>query len=294
MSLVPALEVSSTSTSTSSAGGCGTRAICSSGPISSGSAARAASTCRGPLRGCCPPSSGATGWRQKAKRKGGPGRPETTSSWPPARATCRPTRCRWRSHMRCSATAARSSLRTSGSEIHDAAGRVLREFDLPPRRHAQIDPEYRAVILEGLHDAAQSPRGTSYRSSAASRCRSPARPGPRTIRPHEDQSWHAVLAPYPNPEIVTDRDRRGRWLRRRIGGSGGRGNPRPVFPRAPVRQGRRRRREGPDELRDARPPRPSRALLGAARDRRSGSAFLLWMGPSPSPRRRSPPSAYLR
>ena len=41
-----------------------------------------------------------------------PGRPATTSSWRPARATCRPTRCSWRSPTPRSATAARSSPRT--------------------------------------------------------------------------------------------------------------------------------------------------------------------------------------
>ena len=59
----------------------------------------------------CRASSGATSSTRKAKPNG-PGRPATTSSWRPARATCRPTRCRWRSPTPRSATAARSSPRT--------------------------------------------------------------------------------------------------------------------------------------------------------------------------------------
>ena len=91
-----------------------------------------------------------------------------------------------------------------GLEVEDAAGRVLHEFDPGPRRHVHIDPEYRAAILEGLHEAAQSPGGHLRRQlRRASRCRSPARPGRRERPAHHDQSWYAVLAPYPDPEIVT-------------------------------------------------------------------------------------------
>ena len=48
-------------------------------------------------------------------------------------------------------------------EVDDAAGRV-RAGDSTPARGATstINPEYRAAILEGLHDAAQAPGGTSY------------------------------------------------------------------------------------------------------------------------------------
>ena len=48
-----------------------------------------------------------------------------------------------------------------GMQVEDAAGRVLREFDSKPRRHVHVDPAYRAAILEGLHEAAQTPGGTS-------------------------------------------------------------------------------------------------------------------------------------
>src|SRR5436305_319386 len=47
-----------------------------------------------------------------------------------------------------------------GKEIDDPAGRVLKEIAPAPRRHVHIDPQYRAAILEGLHDAAQNGRGT--------------------------------------------------------------------------------------------------------------------------------------
>jgi penicillin-binding protein 2 len=90
-----------------------------------------------------------------------------------------------------------------GMEIEDAAGRVLKEFDPKPQRHVQIDPATRAVIMEGLHDAAQGGRGTSsaifseFPIEVAGKTGTAERPG------HADQSWYCILAPYPNPRMVT-------------------------------------------------------------------------------------------
>jgi penicillin-binding protein 2 len=90
-----------------------------------------------------------------------------------------------------------------GMEIEDAAGRVQREFDPGSRRHLKMNPGTRSVILEGLHDAAQGPSGTShvvfdsFPIPVAGKTGTAERPG------HADQSWYAVLAPYPNPRIVT-------------------------------------------------------------------------------------------
>jgi penicillin-binding protein 2 len=90
-----------------------------------------------------------------------------------------------------------------GMEVEDAAGRVLKEFDPQPRRKIEIDSDYRAAILEGLHQAAQAPGGTSYGVfggfpvDVAGKTGTAERPG------HGDQSWYAVVAPYPDPRIVT-------------------------------------------------------------------------------------------
>jgi penicillin-binding protein 2 len=90
-----------------------------------------------------------------------------------------------------------------GMEVEDAAGRVLREFDPKPRRKVKIDPGARSVIMEGLHDAAQGPGGTSepvfgsFPIPVAGKTGTAERPG------HADQSWYCILAPYPNPRIVT-------------------------------------------------------------------------------------------
>ncbi len=90
-----------------------------------------------------------------------------------------------------------------GLAVEDAAGRVLKEFEYPVRRHVKIDPTYRREILEGLHEAAQVPPGTaapvfeSFPMEIAGKTGTAERPG------HGDQSWFISLSPYPDPDIVT-------------------------------------------------------------------------------------------
>jgi penicillin-binding protein 2 len=90
-----------------------------------------------------------------------------------------------------------------GKEVTDAAGRVLEEFAPPSRRHVQIDPEHRSVILEGLHDAAQAPEGTSYEVFGGFPVPVAGKTGTAQRDGQADQSWYLVLAPYPDPKIVT-------------------------------------------------------------------------------------------
>jgi penicillin-binding protein 2 len=90
-----------------------------------------------------------------------------------------------------------------GMQVDDAAGRVLKEFDPPPRRHVHMDPAYREAILEGLHDAAQNGAGTSFAVFGNFPIPVAGKTGTAERPPHADQSWYGVLAPYPNPRIVT-------------------------------------------------------------------------------------------
>jgi penicillin-binding protein 2 len=90
-----------------------------------------------------------------------------------------------------------------GREVDDSAGRVLHEFEPGPQRHVHIDPTYRADILEGLHDAAQNGGGTSFAVFGGFPIEVAGKTGTAQRPPHADQSWYAVLAPYPNPKIVT-------------------------------------------------------------------------------------------
>jgi penicillin-binding protein 2 len=90
-----------------------------------------------------------------------------------------------------------------GKEITDAAGRVLKEFAPPPRRHVKMNPANRDVILEGLHEAAQTPGGTSYEVFGGFPIPVAGKTGTAQRVGHADQSWYIVMAPYPNPKIVT-------------------------------------------------------------------------------------------
>ncbi len=90
-----------------------------------------------------------------------------------------------------------------GKEVEDSAGRVMREFQPGPQRHVHIDPTHRAEILEGLHDAAQTPSGTSYDIFGGYPIEVAGKTGTAQRPPYADQSWYAILAPYPNPKIVT-------------------------------------------------------------------------------------------
>ena len=90
-----------------------------------------------------------------------------------------------------------------GMEVEDPAGRVLKEFDPAPRRKVKIDPAHRTAIMEGLHQAAQGPQGTSYGIFGGFPIEVAGKTGTAQRPPHADQSWYAILAPYPDPRIVT-------------------------------------------------------------------------------------------
>ncbi len=90
-----------------------------------------------------------------------------------------------------------------GMELEDAAGRVLDEFKPPAQRKVRIDPAWQRVIMEGLHDSAQAPEGTSYPVFGGFPIPVAGKTGTAQRPPHADQAWYVVLAPYPNPRIVT-------------------------------------------------------------------------------------------
>jgi len=91
-----------------------------------------------------------------------------------------------------------------GLEVMDPAGRVLREIDPGPRRHVDIKPETRQLIMEGLHLATSGPGGTAtpvfneFPIAIAGKTGTAERAGHAY-----NQSWFISLAPYPNPNIVT-------------------------------------------------------------------------------------------
>ncbi len=88
-------------------------------------------------------------------------------------------------------------------ELQDAAGRVLKEFEFPIRREFAVDPASRSAIMAGLHASAQEPEGTSYPVFGGFPVPVAGKTGTAERPPHNDQAWYVVLAPYPNPRIVT-------------------------------------------------------------------------------------------
>jgi penicillin-binding protein 2 len=89
-----------------------------------------------------------------------------------------------------------------GMEVQDSNGSVVQEIDPGSQRHVDIDPQYRAAILEGLHLAAQAPGGTSYPVFGNFPIPMAGKTGTAERPPQGDQSWYMCVAPYPNPKIV--------------------------------------------------------------------------------------------
>jgi len=89
-----------------------------------------------------------------------------------------------------------------GLRVEDPAGRTIQEIEPAPRRHVDIDPAWQRVIMEGLHDAAMAPGGTSYPIFGGYPVEIAGKTGTAERPPHGDQSWYVALAPYPDPKYV--------------------------------------------------------------------------------------------
>ena len=86
--------------------------------------------------------------------------------------------------------------------VEDPSGRVVQEVTPEPRRQVGIDPLWRDTIMEGLHDAAMAPGGTSYSVFGGFPVQVAGKTGTAERPPFGDQSWYVVMAPYPDPEVV--------------------------------------------------------------------------------------------
>src|SRR5262249_8211349 len=95
-----------------------------------------------------------------------------------------------------------------GMEVTQGNGQIVQEINPAPQRHVDIKPQYRSVILEGIHEAAQSPGGTSYPVFGNYPVQVAGKTGTAVRYPYGypgqevDQSWYVLLAPYPNPKVV--------------------------------------------------------------------------------------------
>jgi penicillin-binding protein 2 len=89
-----------------------------------------------------------------------------------------------------------------GLEVDDPDGRVVQEINPAPQRHVNINPSYSHIILGALHEAAQSPGGTSYSVFGNYSIPVAGKTGTAQRVGQQDQSWYVVLAPYPNPQVA--------------------------------------------------------------------------------------------
>lgn len=90
-----------------------------------------------------------------------------------------------------------------GLEVEDAAGRPIEELTFEAKRRIKFKRRWQEDIMSGLHAAAQAPGGTSYDTFKAFPVDVAGKTGTAERPPNGDQAWFAVLAPYPNPRIVT-------------------------------------------------------------------------------------------
>jgi penicillin-binding protein 2 len=89
-----------------------------------------------------------------------------------------------------------------GNRVEDQDGRVIQEIQPEPKRQVDIDPAWRQTILDGLHDAATQPGGTSYPVFGEYPVQIAGKTGTAERPGHLDQSWYIALAPYPDPKYV--------------------------------------------------------------------------------------------
>ena len=90
-----------------------------------------------------------------------------------------------------------------GMRVDDPAGRTIQEINPAPRRHVDIDPGWRQVIMAGLNDAAMEPGGTSYPVFGGFPVQIAGKTGTAERGlDRADQAWYVALAPYPDPQYV--------------------------------------------------------------------------------------------
>jgi penicillin-binding protein 2 len=89
-----------------------------------------------------------------------------------------------------------------GLRIEDPQGRAIQEIAPAPRGEVEIDPAWQRTIMEGLHDAAMAPGGTSYDLFGGYPVEIAGKTGTAERPPNPDQSWYVAVAPYDDPKYV--------------------------------------------------------------------------------------------
>jgi penicillin-binding protein 2 len=92
-----------------------------------------------------------------------------------------------------------------GMEIDDAQGRVVQVLPYPAARHVHLNDEDLSLVMEGIHDAASEPGGTSADVWAGwDQAQHPVfgKTGTAEHVGKEDQSWYMCYVADPNRPIV--------------------------------------------------------------------------------------------
>jgi penicillin-binding protein 2 len=89
-----------------------------------------------------------------------------------------------------------------GNAIQDGAGRLIEQLRWPARRKVAIPASYRSAIMEGLHEAATEPGGTSADIFSGYPYPIYGKTGTAERAPNPDQAWYAVYVDAPTKPIV--------------------------------------------------------------------------------------------
>jgi penicillin-binding protein 2 len=88
------------------------------------------------------------------------------------------------------------------AQVENTDGAAIQEFPTPGRRRTGIQANYRQAIMQGLHQAANQPGGTSYPVFKNFPVPIAGKTGTAQVYGQHDQSWYVAMAPYPNPKYI--------------------------------------------------------------------------------------------
>ena len=89
-----------------------------------------------------------------------------------------------------------------GWKILSPSGALVQQLPAPTYRKIALNPAYQALVMAGLHGAAQSPSGTSYATFGSFPRTIYGKTGTAVHTGQPDQSWYVAYAPDPRRPIV--------------------------------------------------------------------------------------------
>lgn len=89
-----------------------------------------------------------------------------------------------------------------GTQILSPSGAVVQQLPPPGSHRIYMNPAYRALIMDGLHGAAQSPSGTSYAVFGSFPRTVYGKTGTAVRTGQQDQSWYVAYVPDATRPIV--------------------------------------------------------------------------------------------